>query len=449
MTKRNKGFLVPETINPLGRRCVQLWIPDEQTHIANFWGVLNFLTLWTEYERTGNNDGALTADVWKEVYLTARQYFENGEGCYLPLELRNNGGMIEWRPDPNAAWTSLGDICPCPPVLTSPQYNPDGTAEQRACNIAVNLINWIMEKFNDALDQVELYADTISSFDAILALVPPAYLVADLILDMLNEVVEAGLMNARAFDTETVRDDMKRYLYCEMLTTGELTQEIWEGLIAWANAEYNHFPSGTGWAVWDYWARAFNTDAILSRARIESYEDADCTEFGCGYTWEHTTTFDDGTYKDWNVFGGRAMTPTTDGIESGILTTAPITRRQITLYNNMPYRDATTELMEMRFTYTDSSSGNSNAPGDYTFGNMRVLSAANGTGTILYDSGTKDIGAGDGNINEDGMAFSVPANASLLWYMQFAQRQTAPNVTGTGKAWQFRIRGNGKNPFVP
>jgi len=457
MPKRNGGFLVPPVINPPGRRCVQIWIPDEQTHIANFWGVLNFLTLWTEYERTGNDNGAQVANVWKEVYLSARQYFEAGEGCNLPLELRTVDGRIEWRPDPEAGWMDLGEVCPCPPVMTTPSYNPDvSTFDQRACNIAVGLVDWIMEKFNDAVDQIEATADTIASFDAILAMLPPAYLIADIILDMLNEVVDAGVAAARAFDSETNRDLMKQYLYCEMYFTGEMTQEIWEGFIAWANDEWNHFPSGTGWACWDYWARAFDTDAILSRARIVSYEDADCIEFGCGANWEQVFDFKtEQSLLGWTAFSPYP-TPTivANGLLAGVYldtgASPDLSSRRVQLTHPTPYPDGATRITEVDMKYSGVTLGNGNS-GVAPAMTVRLWTSANaqvGTET----TGTPGITIPDGTSSKSLPGVSaVLSTYKVLVALIATERSsnTGQPVTGSGTLEKLTFRGLGKNPFIP
>lgn len=298
--KRNKGFLIPSIINPPQRKCVQVWIPDEPTHIANFWGVLNFLTLWTEYERTGDTRGIETADVWKGVYLTAREYFEVGE-CQLPIELRNNNGTIEWRADPLAGWISLGDACPCPSPYAEPSYNPDSpTFEARSCAIAVGLITWIMDKLGDSLDLIEASTDTVGAMDSILAIFPPAYLVVDALLDMIVEVVEATVAQVAAYDTVERREAYAEWLYCRMASTGELSAEIWNDFKQAVLDEELGAMTPAGLATYAY-LTTFETDAILARARIESYGDQNCAAFDCD-TWTHVFDFRTGLHG-WVIDG--------------------------------------------------------------------------------------------------------------------------------------------------
>jgi len=442
-----KGYLIPEVIDPTTRRCVTIWVPDDQLWWAAFWGQMTSLIYPYLWEGTPTQQAEVTA-VWNGVLETARQYWLSGE-CTLPIEFRNNGGNIEWRPDPSAAWIDLGVACPCPPVVASPQYNPNApTFADRACGIATGLVDWIMEKYNDTIDQIEAAADTVAAFDAIIIIFTVPYVIVDQVLDAINEVFEAGTSVARAEDTVDLRDAMTEWLYCAMLDTGEMTADIWSDFKL---AQQNDFPtvSPAGKEALEQYLAMFEVEAMLDRARIESYGEGNCVTFSCNYDWEHITTFDDATFKDWNVFGGRAMTATNTGIQAGILTSGVVTRRQVTIYNNMPYKDGTTQLMEMRTYYAQSAIGNSNSAGDPNFGNMRVFSAAAGTGSIILDSGTKNINAGDGEMDAGDLSYNVPANASLLFYAQFAQRDSAPNVTGEGFVTEIRIRGNGKNPFVP
>lgn len=330
-------------------------------------------------------------------------------------------------------------------AVDEPAINPDVDDDTRRCAVAVGLVTWLFEKYNDSIDQAEAAADTVSAMDSILALFPPAYLIADVVLDFANELVESGASLARAYDTVDRRENHQEWFYCNLQADGALSQAVWDAYFDYLFEEGSANPAV---AVYEFYIDMFEFDAARARAAIESYGDGNCVAFSCGFDWEQDFIFDSSDQQGWVKFGGRPCTFGANGIEAGIfLAGSPSTaRRAVTLYHNMPYRDATTQILNMLTGYTDSAAGDS-SPGDQSFLNMRVLSAQNGTGTVVFDSGTLDIGSGSGEQVIDATHF-VGANQSLLFYCQFALKNNSSTVTGSGNVVRYRIRGNGKNPFV-
>jgi len=316
-------------------------------------------------------------------------------------------------------------------AVDEPVLNPDVGNDTRRCAVAVGLVTWLFEKFQDSIDQVEAAADTVSAMDSILALFPPAYLIADIVLDMANEVFEAGVALARAYDTVDRRENHQEWFYCNLQADGALSQATWDAYFDYLFEEGAENP---GVAAYEFYIDMFKFDAARARAAIESYGDGNCVAFSCGYEWEQEFIFDSSDQQGWVKFGGRPCTFGANGVEAGVfLAGSPTTaRRAVTLYHNMPYRDATTFIVDMLTGYTDCDSGDS-TPGDQTFLNMRIFSAQNGTGTLVFDSGSLDIGSGNGEQFTECDTF-VGANNSLLFYCQFALKNNSSTVTG----WKCR-----------
>lgn len=455
MPKKVKhGYLKPEVINPPTRRCVTIYVPDDRFWWAAFWGQMSDLMnnwLW-EGDRATQEQ---IVSVWKDVYASARQSWLDGE-CTLPLEFRVVSGIVEYRPDPSAAWTAIGEACPCEPVTPSPQYNQNtGTFDQRACNIAVGLVDWIMEKFNDAIDQIEADADIIVSFDAIFAAMMPVYLGADALLDAINEVVEAGVNAARAFDTETHRDEMKRFLYCEMYSTGEMTSQVWTDFLSWAESEYNVGGIAIGWLCWDYWAKAFSVESIIARSRIVSYEESDCIEFSCGYDWEHVLDFegeqdkliftDRGPYTSSIVAGGLQA-----GVYLNTAATPDFSTRRVDGFISIDYEDISSRIHTGIFYYTNGAKGNGNSVAPIPFVTLRLWTSGN-TQVGSETSGNVGISLPDGTQQAE-LPGATAIGAGNKLYMAIAFTELSSNtgqpVTGSGILQKLVIRGNGKNPFV-
>jgi len=444
MAKR--GYLVPTVIDPPTRRCVTFYVPDDQLWWAAFWGQMTDLANTWLWEGTPTQKAEITA-IWNGVLQTARQNWLDGE-CTLPLEFRVVNDRVEYRPDPYAAWTDIGVSCGCPPVLASPQNNPDGgTFDQRACNIAVNLIIWIMEKYNDSIDAFEAAADTVAAFDATWLLFPPGYLIADQILDMINEFVEVGANAARAFDSETHREEMQHFLYCEMRSGGELTADIWENFLEWAHDEYANILN-PGYSAWDFYTEGLDVNAVLARSRIVSYETADCIEFNCDYDWEHIFDFAaEESLLGWYTNPGTNL-PTVEasGLRASLSVVSGNARRGFFMRKQLTYADSTTRILTMRADVEEVNEGDTNVS----------PARVNATRTITSADVIIDNPASQPLTPMPSGAWSLDFNPSqaysntniIRWFMQVAQKNFSSTVTGNGLLTKITIRGNGKNPFV-
>lgn len=107
---RRQRLPLPTVINPAGRLCVTLEIPDHPDHIRDFWGFLWGITRWFAWELDDETTKAKqVADVWLEVYQIAHQKFADGvcgEPCEEcpeyppptidPPDLRIKDGCVEW-----------------------------------------------------------------------------------------------------------------------------------------------------------------------------------------------------------------------------------------------------------------------------------------------------------------------------------------------------------------
>jgi len=82
---KNRGYLVPENIDPSLNRCVTFMLPDDLTFIGNFWGAVYELAKWTSYEWTGDDRGAQAAKVMAQVVDAARESFLTGCEGDAPL----------------------------------------------------------------------------------------------------------------------------------------------------------------------------------------------------------------------------------------------------------------------------------------------------------------------------------------------------------------------------
>lgn len=70
---------IPAIIAPPKRRCIVFYVPDDWDHIAVFWGTVRTLIYWWNWERDEDHLGTEVAQVWREVFLDARERFLRGE----------------------------------------------------------------------------------------------------------------------------------------------------------------------------------------------------------------------------------------------------------------------------------------------------------------------------------------------------------------------------------
>lgn len=97
--KNQRAFEIPPTLEPQGRRCVLIEIPDERTHIANFWGALISLTQWRSWKRDDEKSGKTLAKLWKGIVYPAWEKFEKNECCHeneavvLPPKIIGSGSQ--------------------------------------------------------------------------------------------------------------------------------------------------------------------------------------------------------------------------------------------------------------------------------------------------------------------------------------------------------------------
>lgn len=70
--KRDGGYRLPVNPTTENRRCVMVNIPDDLTHIANFWGTLHSLSRASNYDASRLQDSYLAADMWRAIIEDAR-----------------------------------------------------------------------------------------------------------------------------------------------------------------------------------------------------------------------------------------------------------------------------------------------------------------------------------------------------------------------------------------
>lgn len=142
MSKGDGGWILPQVIDP-PRKCFTLEIPDEPMHRAAFFGVLESLTYWWNWQRDDDHTAAEVTRVWRDVLERA---FAGDINCDEgTLQLVNY--CREYYP--RAPFISFAPTSPFvdepqvpPGWLQRPWFLPDGVEEGY---IADMLTNWAID----------------------------------------------------------------------------------------------------------------------------------------------------------------------------------------------------------------------------------------------------------------------------------------------------------------
>jgi len=329
MSPTHHGWVSPPAIPP-DTVCRTLHIPNDKLLLAAVNGALAELGKWYNWY---SHDGLVMPGIMAARMREMLADFYVSECLSMPeYEFQLAGCILQYREIGAPEWISLGDVCgeegeqgiqgpagpqgsqgpqgaqgpqgPAGPqgdqglpgdcedcgVIYTPDLNPDANEDDRRCNAAYYLTEWLFEKYNDVIDEVEAAGDLISAIDALSILFLPAYLIGDQITDAINEIIEAGANTARLYDTVTQREETARQLYCLMTPNGDLTPEGWQAYLDLFPSVSLH-PQET---AFHQYVLSLSPNGVIAEARKGSYRTgADCTGFSCDdVVTEYPDTFD-------------------------------------------------------------------------------------------------------------------------------------------------------------
>jgi len=100
MSMDRQGLPIPDDVEPIGKRCIVIRVPDDVQHIQVFNGVLMMLQYWYNWERDTEKRGTLVAQVWREVL---EDICWKGGVVRAIRQSPNNRNILEWL-DCNDVW---------------------------------------------------------------------------------------------------------------------------------------------------------------------------------------------------------------------------------------------------------------------------------------------------------------------------------------------------------
>lgn len=81
MSGKDGGWRLPDPVDPEQTLAVCICIPDEDNHIAAFWGALQELGYWFNWERDEAHTGLAASILWNSIVQTAHEKFNEGVMC--------------------------------------------------------------------------------------------------------------------------------------------------------------------------------------------------------------------------------------------------------------------------------------------------------------------------------------------------------------------------------
>jgi len=85
--KSDGGWLLPAIIDPPERKAVCICIPNEINHVTAFWGALQELSYWFNWQRDAEHKALPTSLVWADIVREAHQKWLDGVMCTSCAEL--------------------------------------------------------------------------------------------------------------------------------------------------------------------------------------------------------------------------------------------------------------------------------------------------------------------------------------------------------------------------
>jgi len=199
---------------------------------------------------------------------------QNSETIVTGIGAIGNGWEVEQAGEFSSVTGECGD---CEAYPEKPAY--EGTANDlRACAIATGVTTYVMDKYQDFLDQADVYANAVDVVQAALKLVfPPSYIFFAPAVELVKAFFDIGIASCRTFDTVEWRDEFAEALYC-FIRSNDYTLEAAQ----WETFRTN-FIDPNAPAIVEQYLHTINSEAIEDQAHKQSYnEEGSCVTFSCG-----------------------------------------------------------------------------------------------------------------------------------------------------------------------
>lgn len=214
MSGKDGGWILPEDVDP-ERFCFIIEIPKDRFHIYAFFGALQELTYWFNWQRDDEHTGKLVGDIWREIIDQARLNMDLERECddvfdpCCPDEIEEQRAARRQQDRLYAHSLEMLDDGDTPQ-----SFAPNAKAEWAdGTNLQTNLCSMLEDFISECLmARTQGFADVITPITDVLSFIPlfGAQLLdglGDITLDHLNQLV--GDQSARSKVACCMYDSLK------------------------------------------------------------------------------------------------------------------------------------------------------------------------------------------------------------------------------------------------
>jgi hypothetical protein len=221
------NFEIPAVINPPNTRCICLQIPDDETWIRNFVGILQMPGYWFNWQRTGDSSGKQCADVW-QVLFDQIDWSTMSCCCPDPLIRINADGSISVSFDGGATYQTDNNADPRYTLPTPPPL-PGMDGPDKKCQAANNIVRQMKDYVAGNAAAIGTFTTLASMAAQVIALAVLVFFDPALIPFLIGLAFElaAALLTttAGAYNALFTDDDWSWVLcelYCKMTSDGQI-----------------------------------------------------------------------------------------------------------------------------------------------------------------------------------------------------------------------------------
>lgn len=280
MNSDGKGYQLPAVVDPVGKICVCVPVPNDQNHIRAFLGQLDMLAKWYTWAKDEAHTGKDAAEIWRDVVAQVREAIDMDCGCgggaSIPTNQRyTEDGLLEVSYDGGVTWENGEAI---DPRFNSPLFPPlDGSTEQQKCNTAYGAVQYLQDTIYSDLTTYTSAAQLLTFIASVLAILFTGGVATPLIVAAVGNLFAFGLSAVDAALTGAVWDDFGCLLYCRLEDDGTMTTENFIGLQADVNATF----TGIVPQVLNDAVRMLGPVGLVNSGRSIRITSADCSGCEC------------------------------------------------------------------------------------------------------------------------------------------------------------------------
>jgi hypothetical protein len=275
---------IPPVISPDKTRCIQLQIPDDETWITNFVGLLSIPTFWFNWQRTGDTSGKRCADVWKSLFDVIDwsdmscccdqppAIYRYGEGGVYE---RSTDGGLTWTPAPNYDYRNTSTVFPNPADL-----GISTTKCQAADGVVATINDEIVQSLNESFAAAQILALiaavllAVLTAGSLLALTP-------LITAIGAAIIDVGVTATQAAFTSDVWDRLRCNIYCNMTDDYQMTDDGFAAVLAKIVTAESGIVETVLYGIINAAGKVGITNMMRSNKGSAA---ADCSDCGCSET---------------------------------------------------------------------------------------------------------------------------------------------------------------------